>query len=398
MYQHVDAYPGDPILSLMDEFNKDTREGKINLSIGLYYDAEGKTPELETVSTAKAALRKLPASASLYLPMEGLKDYRTELQKLVFGEDCPLIAQERIATVQTIGGSGALKIGADFLHHYFPNSEVWCSDPTWENHASIFSGAGTKVHYYPYFDEKTKGVKFDEMLATFKKLPENSIILMHPCCHNPTGSDLTPAQWDEVTKVALEHKLIPFLDIAYQGFAEGIDEDAYAIRTMVKAGLPVFVSNSFSKIFGIYGERAGGLSVICKDKDERDRVLGQLKAGVRRLYSSPPSNGAKIVAAVLTESQQKAKWLEEVEAMRLRILEMRTVLVDELKKALPNKNFDHLLKQRGMFSYTGFSQQQVDRLRDEFAVYLVGTGRVCMAGVNRHNVKRIVEAFTAVSQ
>ncbi|MGJ3355685.1 aromatic amino acid transaminase [Providencia sp. Je.9.19] len=398
MFQHVDAYPGDPILSLMDEFNKDTRDNKINLSIGLYYDGEGKTPELGTVGTAKAKLQKLPASASLYLPMEGFKDYRTELQKLVFGEDCPLLAQERIATVQTIGGSGALKLGADFLSIYFPNSDVWCSDPTWENHASIFSGAGTKVHYYPYFDEKTKGVKFDEMLVTFKTLPADSIILMHPCCHNPTGSDLTPAQWDEVTKVALEHKLIPFLDIAYQGFAQGIDEDAYAIRTMVKAGLPVFVSNSFSKIFGIYGERAGGLSVICKNTDERDRVLGQLKAGVRRLYSSPPSNGAKIVAAVLTDSAEKAKWLEEVEAMRLRILEMRTVLVDELKKALPEKNFDHLLKQRGMFSYTGFSKEQVARLKDEFAVYLVGTGRVCMAGVNRRNVPRIVEAFAAVNQ
>ncbi|AFH93456.1 TPA: aromatic amino acid transaminase [Providencia stuartii] len=398
MYQHVDSYPGDPILSLMDEFNKDTRENKINLSIGLYYDGEGKTPELKTVGHAKAELNKLPASASLYLPMEGLKDYRLEIQKLLFGADCPLIAQERIATVQTIGGSGALKLGADFLNHYFPKSEVWCSDPTWENHASIFSGAGTKVHYYPYFDEKSKGVKFAEMLATFKTLPENSIILMHPCCHNPTGSDLTPEQWDEVTKVAKAQKLIPFLDIAYQGFAEGIEEDAYAIRAMVKAGLPVFVSNSFSKIFGIYGERAGGLSVICESQEERDRVLGQLKAGVRRLYSSPPSNGAKIVAQVLTNSEQKAQWLKEVEEMRVRILEMRTVLVDELKKALPEKNFDHLLKQRGMFSYTGFSKEQVARLKDEFAVYLVGTGRVCMAGVNRHNVQRIVEAFAAVSK
>lgn len=398
MYQHVDSYPGDPILSLMDEFNKDNRENKINLSIGLYYDDEGKTPELATVGNAKVALNKLPASASLYLPMEGLKDYRLEIQKLLLGADCPLIAEERIATVQTIGGSGALKLGADFLNRYFPKSEVWCSDPTWDNHASIFSGAGTKVHYYPYFDEKTKGVKFDEMLATFNTLPENSIILLHPCCHNPTGSDLTPEQWDEVTAVLKAQKLIPFLDIAYQGFAEGIDEDAYAIRTMVKAGLPVFISNSFSKIFGIYGERAGGLSVICENQEERDRVLGQLKAGVRRLYSSPPSNGSKIVAQVLTNSEQKAQWLNEVEEMRVRILDMRTVLVNELKKVLPEKNFDHLLKQRGMFSYTGFSKEQVERLKDEFAVYLVGTGRICMAGVNRHNVHRIVEAFAAVNQ
>ncbi len=397
MFKNVDSYAGDPILSLMDVFNKDTRENKINLSIGLYYDSEGKTSELDTVAKAKAELDQLPASASLYLPMEGLKSYRAEIQKLLFGADSPLIAEERIATVQTVGGSGALKLGADFLNRYFPDSEVWCSNPTWENHASIFAGAGTKVHYYPYFDEKTKGVKFDEMLATFNSLPANSIILMHPCCHNPTGSDLTPSQWDQVTKVAKDRQLIPFLDIAYQGFSTGLDEDAYAIRTMAAAGLPVFVSNSFSKIFAIYGERAGGLSVVCASQDERDRVLGQLKAGVRRLYSSPPSNGAKLVAQVLTNPQLKQQWQSEVEAMRLRIIEMRTVLVNELKKALPEKNFDHLLLQSGMFSYTGFSQEQVDRLRDEHAVYLVGTGRVCMAGVNRHNVQRIVEAFAAVN-
>ncbi|UNH26930.1 aspartate/tyrosine/aromatic aminotransferase [Moellerella wisconsensis] len=396
MFENIEAYPGDPILSLMDEFNKDPRRHKINLSIGLYYDGEGQTPQLATVGEAKAALARQPACASLYLPMEGLKDYRTEIQKLLFGDDCLLIAEQRIATVQTIGGSGALKLGADFLNRYFPDSEVWCSNPTWENHGSIFAGAGTKVHFYPYFDEATKGVKFAEMLATFQKLPANSIILLHPCCHNPTGSDLTSRQWDEVVKVAKERQLIPFMDIAYQGFAEGIQQDAYAIRAMAQAGLPVFVSNSFSKIFGIYGERAGGLSVICKDKDECERVLGQLKAGVRRLYSSPPSNGAKIVAQVLTNDKLKAQWLQEVEQMRLRIIEMRTVLVDELKRALPHMNFDHLLQQRGMFSYTGFSQAQVDRLKNEHAVYLVGTGRVCMAGVNRHNVQRIVEAFAAV--
>ncbi|SFO04018.1 amino acid aminotransferase [Xenorhabdus japonica] len=397
MFQDVDAYAGDPILSLMEAFKNDPRAEKINLSIGLYYDEQGITPKLQAVAVAEEQMRALPQSASLYLPMEGLFAYRVAIQKLLFGKDHPLLNQKRIATIQTLGGSGALKVGADFLHCYFPDSEVWCSDPTWENHAAIFAGAGVKVNYYPYFDDKTKGVKFDEMLATFKQLPKKSIILMHPCCHNPTGSDLTNDQWDQVVQVTKERELLPFLDIAYQGFSDGMEEDAYVIRAMANAGLPCLVSNSFSKIFSLYGERVGGLSVICDDAKAAECVLGQLKAGVRRIYSNPPNFGAQVVARVLSNTELKTQWLEEVEWMRLRILEMRTVLVNALKKALPEKNFDHLLKQRGMFSYTGFSRKQVDRLREEFGVYLVGSGRVCMAGVNHHNVQRIAEAFAAVS-
>ncbi|PHM73372.1 aromatic amino acid transaminase [Xenorhabdus kozodoii] len=398
MFQNVDAYAGDPILSLMEEFKNDPRTEKINLSIGLYYDEQGITPKLQAVATAEEQMSTLPPSASLYLPMEGLLAYRTSVQELLFGKDHPRLNPQCIATIQTLGGSGALKVGADFLHRYFPDSEVWCSDPTWENHAAIFAGAGVKVNYYPYFDDKTKGVKFDEMLATFNQLPAKSIILMHPCCHNPTGSDLSNDQWDQVVQVAKERELLPFLDIAYQGFADGMEEDAYAIRAMANAGLPCLVSNSFSKIFSLYGERVGGLSVICDDAKVAKRVLGQLKATVRRIYSSPPNFGAQIVARVLSTPELKNQWLGEVEHMRLRILEMRTVLVNALQQALPEKNFDHLLKQRGMFSYTGFSQAQVDRLREEFGVYLVGSGRVCMAGVNHHNVQRIAEAFAAVSE
>ncbi|OTA15071.1 aromatic amino acid aminotransferase [Xenorhabdus vietnamensis] len=397
MFQNVDAYAGDPILSLMEAFKNDPRAEKINLSIGLYYDEQGITPKLQAVAVAEEQMSALPQSASLYLPMEGLLAYRVAIQELLFGKEHPLLNQKRIATIQTVGGSGALKIGADFLHRYFPDSEVWCSDPTWENHAAIFAGSGVKVNYYPYFDDKTKGVKFDEMLATFKQLPAKSIILMHPCCHNPTGSDLSSDQWDLVVQVAKERELLPFLDIAYQGFADGMEEDAYAIRAMANADLPCLVSNSFSKIFSLYGERVGGLSIICDDAKSAECVLGQLKAGVRRIYSSPPNFGAQVVARVLSNTELKSQWLEEVERMRLRILEMRTVLVNALKKALPEKNFDHLLKQRGMFSYTGFSQEQVDRLREEFSVYLVGSGRVCMAGVNHHNVQRIAETFAAVS-
>ncbi|WP_340618284.1 amino acid aminotransferase [Xenorhabdus entomophaga] len=397
MFQNVDAYAGDPILSLMEKFNSDPRAEKINLSIGLYYDEQGVTPQLQAVAAAEEQMCALPSSASLYLPMEGLLAYRAAIQELLFGKDHPLLNQKRVATIQTVGGSGALKVGADFLHRYFPDSEVWCSDPTWENHAAIFAGAGIKVNYYPYFDDKTKGVKFDEMLATFKQLPAKSIILLHPCCHNPTGSDLNNDQWDQVVQVAKEKGLIPFLDIAYQGFADGMEEDAYAIRAMANAELPCLVSNSFSKIFSLYGERVGGLSVIGEDTKVTEHILGQLKASVRRIYSSPPNFGAQVVARVLSTPELKTQWLEEVEQMRLRIREMRIVLVDALKKSLPEKDFDHLLKQRGMFSYTGFSQEQVDRLREEFGVYLVGSGRVCMAGVNHHNVQRIAEAFAAVS-
>ncbi|MDX7990867.1 amino acid aminotransferase [Xenorhabdus littoralis] len=398
MFQNVDAYAGDPILSLVEEFKKDPRTDKINLSIGLYYDEQGITPQLQSVATAEKQICALPQSASLYLPMEGLLAYRVAIQELLFGKDHPLLKQKRIATIQTVGGSGALKVGADFLHRYFPDSEVWCSDPTWENHASIFAGAGIKVNYYPYFDNKTKGVKFDEMLAKLKQLPAKSIILMHPCCHNPTGSDLTNDQWDQVVQVTEERELIPFFDIAYQGFAEGMEEDTYAIRAMANAGLPCLVSNSFSKIFSLYGERVGGLSIIGDDAETTECILGQLKASVRRIYSSPPNFGAQVVAGVLGNPELKKQWLDEVEQMRLRMREMRTVLVNALQQALPETNFDHLLNQRGMFSYTGFNREQVDRLREEFGVYLVGTGRVCMAGVNHHNVQRIAETFAAVSQ
>ncbi|MGL6018569.1 MAG: amino acid aminotransferase [Gibbsiella quercinecans] len=396
MFQNVDAYAGDPILSLMETFKQDPRERKVNLSIGLYYDEQGIIPQLQAVANAEAQLNAAPQGASVYLPMEGLPAYRSAIQPLLFGADHPMLQQNRIATVQTVGGSGALKVGADFLHHYFPDSQVWVSDPTWENHVAIFSGAGFTVNTYPYFDNASLGVKFDAMLAALKQLPAKSIVLLHPCCHNPTGSDLTNAQWDAVVQVVAERELIPFMDIAYQGFGAGMEQDAYAIRVMAAAGLPCLVSNSFSKIFSLYGERVGGLSVVCESSEAAGRVLGQLKATVRRNYSSPPKFGAQVVATVLQDAALKQQWLDEVEAMRARILAMRHTLVDALKSALPQRNFDYLLQQRGMFSYTGFSAAQVDRLRDEFGVYLIHSGRMCVAGLNHNNVHLVAEAFAAV--
>jgi len=396
VFQKVDAYAGDPILSLMERFKEDPRSDKVNLSIGLYYDEESTIPRLQAVAEAEARLNAQPHGASLYLPMEGLNSYRHAIAPLLFGAGHTVLEQQRVATIQTLGGSGALKVGADFLKRYFPNSGVWVSDPTWENHIAIFEGAGFEVSTYPWYDNETNGVRFAAFLEKLNSLPEQSIVLLHPCCHNPTGADLTPAQWDEVVEVLKARTLIPFLDIAYQGFGAGMEEDAYAIRAIAQAGLPALVSNSFSKIFSLYGERIGGLSVVCEDADAAGRVLGQLKATVRRNYSSPPNFGAQLVANVLNDAGLKASWLAEVEAMRTRIQAMRQTLVDALNAAMPTGDFTYLLKQRGMFSYTGLSAAQVDRLREEFGIYLVSSGRICVAGLNNRNVQRVAQAFAAV--
>lgn len=398
MFQHVDAYAGDPILSLMETFKQDPRADKVNLGIGLYYNEDGIIPQLHAVRVAQAQIAAQDHDASLYLPMEGLAPYRQVVQALLFGEQHPLLQAGRVATVQTVGGSGALKVGADFLKRYFPEAEVWVSDPTWDNHRVLFAGAGFKVHSYPYFDPQTRGVDFAAMLATLEQVPAGSIILLHPCCHNPTGADLTPAQWDQLIALVVRRDLLPFLDIAYQGFGGTLDEDAYAIRAMADAGMPFLVSNSFSKIFSLYGERVGGLSVVCEDTQAADRVLGQLKSTIRRNYSSPPAFGAQVVARILRDPLLKADWIAEVKAMRERILEMRSLLVGAMKQVLPAQDFDYLLRQRGMFSYTGFSVAQISRLRDEFGVYLIDSGRVCMAGLNHGNVQRVAAAFAAVNR
>lgn len=396
MFEHVQPYAGDPILSLAERFLRDERPGKINLSIGMYYDENGVVPQLQAVAHAREQLLPELEKASTYLPMEGLATYRAAVQRLLFTEAHPVLDQGRVATIQTVGGSGALKIGADFLKRHFPEAAVWVSDPTWENHLSIFSGAGFRVNMYPYFDAQTRGVKFEAMLAALSALPALSIVLLHPCCHNPTGSDLTPEQWDQVIEVLAERELIAFLDMAYQGFGDGVEEDAYLIRAMADRGLQFFVANSFSKIFSLYGERVGGLSVVCNDADTADRVFGQLKFTVRGNYSSPPNFGAQIVSRVLGDAALRAEWLGQVQAMRQRILQMRQSLVSSLRDALPGHDFDHLLDQRGMFSYTGLSASQADRLREEHGVYILTSGRICVAGLNGLNVTRVAQAFAAV--
>lgn len=395
MFEHIDPYPGDPILTLVETFLKDPRPNKVNLSIGLYYDEEGRIPLLGSVQKAEAAYNAAPAPRP-YLPMEGDAAYRAAVQNLLFGADSEPVKSGRVATIQTIGGSGALKVGADLLKRYFPASELWVSDPTWDNHRSIFDGAGIKVNTYPYYDPATCGLRFDAMLAALKTLSAKSIVLLHPCCHNPTGVDLNPAQWRQVIATVAERDLIPFLDIAYQGFGDDLDADAFAIRAMAEAGISFFVSNSFSKNLSFYGERCGGLSVVCKDAEEAARVLGQLKFTVRRNYSSPPLHGGRITAAVMNDAALRAQWVGEVAEMRERIKAMRQKLFDVLAAKIPGRDFRYFITQRGMFSYTGLSPQQVDRLRDEFAVYLVGSGRMCVAGLNTRNIDYVADAMAEV--
>lgn len=398
MFENVEAYAGDPILSLMEDFVSDRRTEKVNLSIGLYYNEDGIVPQLSAVAKARARYEAQSQQASLYLPMEGLAEYRQVIAPLLFGADHPLLQTGRIATIQTPGGSGALKIGGEFLKRYFPRSTLWVSDPSWENHVAIFNGAGLPVNSYPWFDRQSKGVNFSALCDKLADLPPRDIVLLHPCCHNPTGADLTHQQWDKVAEILKQRELIPFLDMAYQGLGGGMDDDAYLVRVIARMGLPALISNSFSKIFSLYGERVGGLSVLCEDASSASRVLGQLKATVRRNYSSPPAFGARLVACVLNDAQLKASWLAEVETMRQRIIAMRQALVTGLKTTLPHGDFDYLLHQRGMFSYTGLSVQQVEMLRQQYGIYLVASGRMCMAGLNQRTVQRVAQAFAAVMQ
>ncbi|ATP85365.1 amino acid aminotransferase [Acinetobacter baumannii] len=396
MFQHIPPYAGDPILSLMEQFNADTRSEKVNLSIGLYYNEDSIVPQLETIIEAQKRIEPKNGKTKLYLPMEGFKPYREAIQALLFGANSPAVKAGRAVTIQTLGGSGALKVGADFLKTYFPNSDVWVSQPTWDNHVAIFNGAGIKTHFYPYFDAETRGVDFDGMLSTLKTLPEQSIVLLHPCCHNPTGADLNPTQWDQVIAVLKDRNLIPFLDIAYQGFGDGMEEDAYAIRALDQAGLNFIVSNSFSKIFSLYGERVGGLTFVCDDAEAAQCTFGQLKATVRRIYSSPPTTGAWLVDEVLNDAELNQQWQGEVKEMRERIIKMRSILKDELTKALPDRDFSYLVNQKGMFSYTGLTAEQVDILREEYAIYLVRSGRICVAGLNMNNVYTVAKAMAEV--
>ncbi|MCC8392404.1 aspartate/tyrosine/aromatic aminotransferase [Paraburkholderia sp. MMS20-SJTR3] len=395
MFEHIDAYPGDPILTLNENFAKDPRDAKVNLSIGIYYDDQGRLPVMQAVREAEAQLLAQPGPKP-YLPMAGFAQYRDAVQALLFGDDSHARSEGRIATVQTLGGSGALKVGADFIKRYFPGTKVWVSDPTWENHRFIFERAGFEVGTYPYYDEASGGLQFPAMLAAIDALPPRSVVLLHACCHNPTGVDLNDAQWVQLIEVMKRRELLPFIDIAYQGFGASIETDAFALRELARQNVPALVANSFSKNFSLYGERCGALSVICESPAIAARVLGQLTSAVRANYSNPPTHGAKIVARVLGTPALRQAWQEELASMCGRIKRMRGEIHERLRGKVPDRLLARYIEQRGMFTYTGLSAGQVDTLRETHGVYLIRSGRMCVAALNENNVAAVADAIAQV--
>lgn len=395
LFSSIDMAPRDPILGITETYNADQNPNKINLGVGVYYDDNGKVPLLQCVRKAEALLMEKLAPRT-YLPIDGLAIYDKAVQELVFGADSTAIQEKRALTVQSIGGTGALKLGADFLKRFSPGSEVWISDPSWENHRALFEFAGFVVNSYPYYDPATHGVNFDAMIAKLKTLPAGAIVVLHACCHNPTGADLTNDQWTQVIEVVNSQGLIPFLDMAYQGFGDNIEEDGLAVRRFADAGSPVFIANSFSKSFSLYGERVGALSIVAVDTEEAARVLSQLKRVVRTNYSNPPIHGSQVVVTALATPELRQLWEEELAGMRDRIREMRHSLVEKLKVKAPDHDFEFVKQQRGMFSYSGLTKQQVDRLREEFSIYAVDTGRICVAALNSQNIDYTVDAIAQV--
>ncbi len=395
LFSAVEMAPRDPILGLNEQFAADTNPNKVNLGVGVYFDDNGKLPLLQCVQAAEKAMMDKPAARG-YLPIDGIAAYDAAVKGLVFGADSEPVKSGRVATVQAIGGTGGLKIGADFLKKVSPNAQVLISDPSWENHRALFTNAGFEVGTYAYYDAEKRGVNFDGMLASLNAAAPGTIVVLHACCHNPTGYDITPAQWDQVIAAVKAKVLTPFLDMAYQGFGHGIAEDGAVIGKFVAAGLNFFVSTSFSKSFSLYGERVGGLSVLCADKAEADRVLSQLKIVIRTNYSNPPTHGGAVVAAVLNNPELRAMWEKELGEMRVRIKAMRQKLVDGLKAAGVKQDMSFITSQIGMFSYSGLSKEQMVRLRNEFGVYGTDTGRMCVAALNSKNIDYVCKAIAQV--
>jgi aromatic-amino-acid transaminase len=395
LFSAVEMAPRDPILGLNEAFNADTRTSKVNLGVGVYCNEEGRIPLLRAVVEAET-IRVAQHASRGYLPIDGIAAYDQAVQKLLFGADSPLLAAGRVITTQAVGGTGALKIGADFLKQLQPNAVVAISDPSWENHRALFETAGFPVQNYRYYDAASHDVNRAGMLEDLNALPAGSIVVLHACCHNPTGVDLTPADWQNVLDVVKAKGLIPFLDMAYQGFGDGIDEDAAAVRLFAESGLSFFVSSSFSKSFSLYGERVGALSIITESADESARVLSQVKRVIRTNYSNPPTHGATIAAAVLNSPELRAMWEEELAEMRLRIRGMRLQMVELLSKKAPGHDFSFVARQRGMFSYSGLTVEQVTRLRTEFGIYALDTGRICVASLNQRNIEAVTDSIVQV--
>jgi len=396
LFAAVELAPRDPILGLNEQFNADPNPAKVNLGVGVYFDDNGKLPLLECVQAAEKMMMEAPKARG-YLPIDGIAAYDKAVQALVFGADIAALKEGRIATVQAVGGTGGLKVGADFLKRLRADAKVLISDPSWENHRALFEGAGFVVEHYPYYDAAARGIDFDGMLAALDKSPTGTIVVLHACCHNPTGYDITLEQWAKVIATVESRRLVPFLDMAYQGFGEGIEEDGAVVGLFMAAGLDFFVATSFSKSFSLYGERVGALSVVCQSKDEADRVLSQLKRVIRTNYSNPPTHGAQVVALVLTTPALRTMWEGELAGMRVRIREMRVALQAKLEAAGLKQDVSFITRQKGMFSYSGLSKPQMERLRNEFGIYGVDSGRICVAALNNENIDATVAAIAKVS-
>lgn len=386
----VPMAPRDPIIGVTEAFNADERPDKVNLGVGVYYDGDGKVPLMKSVRQAEQRMADEPLPRP-YLPIDGIPDYQRAVQALVFGADAEPVRTGRVITAQALGGTGALRLAADFLRRFNHRDEAWISKPSWENHRAIFEAAGYTVNEYPYYDGDTHGVDFAAMRAALDGLSAGSVVVLHVCCHNPTGADLTAEQWDEVIDVVRRRSLIPILDLAYQGFARGLEQDAEPVRRFAERYAPVFVANSFSKNFSLYGERVGGLSLVAESAEQADRARSQLKRVIRANYSSPQTHGAGIVARVLNDADLRADWERELAAMRERIRDMRQALVEGVEAAA-NVSFDFVLKQNGMFSYSGLSKDAVARLREQHGIYIVDSGRICVAALNRGNVGHVAKA------
>jgi aromatic-amino-acid transaminase len=395
LFTAVEMAPRDPILGLNEQFNADANPHKVNLGVGVYYDDNGKLPLLECVQQAEKQMMEAPKARG-YLPIDGIAAYDSAVKSLVFGAESEPVKSARVATVQALGGTGGLKVGADFLKRLNPAAKVLISDPSWENHRALFSQAGFTVETYPYYDPASRGIDFDGMLAALKAAPQGTIVVLHACCHNPTGYDITPEQWDKVIAAVKASKLTPFLDMAYQGFGYGIAEDGAVVGKFVASGQNFFVSTSFSKSFSLYGERVGALSVLCQDKEEAGRVLSQLKIVIRTNYSNPPIHGGTVVAMVLNTPELRALWEKELGDMRLRIKQMRIALVEKLKAAGVKEDMSFITQQIGMFSYSGLSKDQMVRLRNEFGVYGTDTGRMCVAALNSKNIDYVCASIAKV--
>jgi aromatic-amino-acid transaminase len=391
----IELAPRDPIIGVTEAFNADPNPDKVNLGVGVYTDDAGKVPLLECVKRAEREITDNAAPRS-YLPIDGIPAYDREVRNLLFGAQSDIVTGGRAVTVQALGGTGGLKVGADFLRRFAPGAQVWISDPSWENHRALFEGAGFTVNSYPYYDSSTRGLDFDGMIGALERAAPGSIVVLHACCHNPTGVDPTAAQWARIVEIVRGHGLVPFLDLAYQGFADGIDADGAVVRAFVATPGPLLLASSFSKSFSLYGERVGALSVVAVDRDEATRVLSQLKRTIRANYSSPPTHGSQIVTTVLCSPELRALWEAELATMRNRIKLMRALLVERLHERVPGADFRYMLDQRGMFSYSGLTKPQVQRLREEFGVYAVDTGRICVAALNQHNVDYVAEAVAKV--